>query len=240
MSGTFLFFLSVFVRVRVRACVCERICYCDLACKFIGCCCCCCFSAQARGKCIVPKQRANLDPHRVTRGDLFLCKKYKPQSCAERSSAAAKRGLTSLLGLATCSCKHGGLIVEGPKDLKDLRKLGVRNIAQQTWHFLRFSFFPPTFTSSILSAMFTGACDPPEKLSLALVPRSYVLRMIVKLAFPLKWSTFINLSQVSAYQSYCCFQHEFFSLRTCMVMSASFAILKNSKVSQVYYRVYRP
>ena len=31
--------------------------------------------------------------------------------------------------------------------------------------------------------MFTGACDPPEKLSLALVPRSYVLCMIVKLAY---------------------------------------------------------
>ena len=30
---------------------------------------------------------------------------------------------------------------------------------------------------SILSAMFTGACRPPEKLSLALVQRSYVLRM---------------------------------------------------------------
>ena len=34
----------------------------------------------------------------------------------------------------------------------------------------------------ILSAMFTGACGPPEKLSLALVPLSNVLRMIVKLA----------------------------------------------------------
>ena len=48
-------------------------------------------------------------------------------------------------------------------------------------HFL--CFFLPTFTSSILSAMFTGACGPPEKLSLALVPRSYVLRMIVNLAY---------------------------------------------------------
>ena len=36
---------------------------------------------------------------------------------------------------------------------------------------------------SILSAMFTGACGPPEKLSLALVPRSCVLRMIVSLAY---------------------------------------------------------
>ena len=36
---------------------------------------------------------------------------------------------------------------------------------------------------SILSTMFTGACGLPEKLSLALVPRSNVLRMIVKLAY---------------------------------------------------------
>ena len=39
----------------------------------------------------------------------------------------------------------------------------------------------PSF--SILSAMFTGACGPPDKLSLALVPRSNVLRMIMKLAW---------------------------------------------------------
>ena len=36
---------------------------------------------------------------------------------------------------------------------------------------------------TVLSAMFTGACGPPEKLSLALAPRSNVLRMIVKLAY---------------------------------------------------------
>ena len=34
---------------------------------------------------------------------------------------------------------------------------------------------------SILSTMFTRACGPPEKLSLALVARSNVLRMTVKL-----------------------------------------------------------
>ena len=43
-------------------------------------------------------------------------------------------------------------------------------------HFWRFS--PP-----ILSAMFPGTCGPPEKLSLALVQRWHVLRMIVKLAY---------------------------------------------------------
>ena len=35
---------------------------------------------------------------------------------------------------------------------------------------------------SILSAMFKGACGPPEKLSVAVVPRSNVLRMIMILA----------------------------------------------------------
>ena len=39
----------------------------------------------------------------------------------------------------------------------------------------------PTF--SILSVMFTGACGRPEKISLALVPYSNVLHMIVKLAY---------------------------------------------------------
>ena len=36
---------------------------------------------------------------------------------------------------------------------------------------------------SILSAMFTGVCGPPEKLSLALVQCLNVLRMIMKLAY---------------------------------------------------------
>ena len=39
------------------------------------------------------------------------------------------------------------------------------------------------FTSSMPSAMFTGACGPPEKLSLALVRCSHVLHVIVKLAY---------------------------------------------------------
>ena len=65
-----------------------------------------------------------------------------------------------------------------PKNFKDLRRTGVRNIAQYSAANVPFpAFFQTTFTSSILSAMFTGACGPPEKLGLALVPRSYVLRM---------------------------------------------------------------
>ena len=39
------------------------------------------------------------------------------------------------------------------------------------------------FSIHVLSAMFTRACGPPEQLSLALVQRSKVLRMIVKLAY---------------------------------------------------------
>ena len=71
-----------------------------------------------------------------------------------------------------------------------MRQLGVRNIAQYSAGNVHrmpfpavFFFFLPTFTSFILSAMFTGACGPPEKLSLALVQRSNVLRMTLKLAY---------------------------------------------------------
>ena len=43
--------------------------------------------------------------------------------------------------------------------------------------------FFSTDTSSILSAMFTGACGPPEKLGFTLMPCSYILYMIVKLTY---------------------------------------------------------
>ena len=60
-----------------------------------------------------------------------------------------------------------------PKNFKDLRKLGVRNIAQYIAANVLFpAFFPPSFTS-ILPTIFTGAYGPPEKLRLALVPCSY-------------------------------------------------------------------
>ena len=64
-----------------------------------------------------------------------------------------------------------------------------------TPHFCKFlKFFGTSITSLdpetvkllafyILSAMFTGVCGPPEKLSLTLVPCSDVLRMIVKPAY---------------------------------------------------------
>ena len=44
----------------------------------------------------------------------------------------------------------------------------------------------------ILSAMFTGVCGPPEKLSLALAPRLYVLRMITRLFVPV-WHSSLNV-----------------------------------------------
>ena len=47
--------------------------------------------------------------------------------------------------------------IEVPKNFKDLRKLGVRNIAQYCAANVPFpAFFPPAFTPSILSAMCTG------------------------------------------------------------------------------------
>ena len=64
-------------------------------------------------------------------------------------------------------------------NFKDLRKLGIR-----TCHFQCY-FVPLASTSSILSAIFTGVCGLPGKLSLALVLclYMYVLHMILKLAY---------------------------------------------------------
>ena len=46
--------------------------------------------------------------------------------------------------------------MEVPKNFKDLQKLGVRNIARYSAANVPFpAFLQPTFTSSILSAMFT-------------------------------------------------------------------------------------
>ena len=71
-------------------------------------------------------------------------------------------------------------VTEVLKNFKDLRKLGIRNMVH---------FFSPTFTSSILPAMFTGMCGLPEKLSVALMPHSYVLSMIMKLAYKIDIGT---------------------------------------------------
>ena len=60
--------------------------------------------------------------------------------------------------------------MEVPKNFKDLQKLDIRDIHQYST-----AFCPPTFTSSILSPMFSGVW-PAEKLSrLPLVPCSRVL-----------------------------------------------------------------
>ena len=69
--------------------------------------------------------------------------------------------------------------MEVPKNFKDLQKLGLQNTEQYIVAKVPFPpfFSPLTFTSSTLSTMFT------EKLSLALVPCSYILCMIMKLAY---------------------------------------------------------
>ena len=62
--------------------------------------------------------------------------------------------------------------MEIQKNFKDLRKFSVRNIAQSSAANVPFPACFSTDISSILSAML--ACGAPEKLSLALMPRSYV------------------------------------------------------------------
>ena len=91
------------------------------------------------------------------------------QSCAGRSSAVPKRGHTLLENAGSWTVSGFKEALEVPKNFKDFPKLGVRNIAQYSAANVPFpAFFPPTFTSSRLSAMFTIAYGPPEKLSLAL------------------------------------------------------------------------
>ena len=86
------------------------------------------------------------------------------------------------------------LSLSGLNNFGDLRKLVIRNIARYSAANVPFpAFFPPTFTCSILSAMFTGACGPPEKLSLALVPRLCVLRMIIKLTYSVVERSYVAL-----------------------------------------------
>ena len=86
--------------------------------------------------------------------------------------------------------------MEIQKNFKDLRKFSVRNIAQSSAANVPFPACFSTDISSILSAML--ACGAPEKLSLALMPRSYVLRMIVKLAYCLESRTQSLLTSHSA------------------------------------------
>ena len=57
---------------------------------------------------------------------------------------------------------------EVPKKFKDLRKVGVRNIVQCSAANVQFAagFFSTDIHFFHTTAMFTGACGPPEKLSL--------------------------------------------------------------------------
>ena len=76
--------------------------------------------------------------------------------------------------------------MEVPKNFKDLQKLGVRNIAQYSAANVSFpAFFPPTFTSYMLSTMFTGAWPTREAK-----PRfgAALVRMIVKLTY---WTVYL-------------------------------------------------
>ena len=72
-----------------------------------------------------------------------------------------------------------GLFLDPKRWRKSWRTSRIcENLAYEIW-----CIFSPTFTSSILPTMFTGVCGLPEKLSIALVLHSYVLRMIMKLAY---------------------------------------------------------
>ena len=57
------------------------------------------------------------------------------------------------------------------------------------WDYHRFSRNSPTTGILKWFVTFTGACGPPEKLSLVLVPRPHVLRTIVQLPYwMITWS----------------------------------------------------
>ena len=74
--------------------------------------------------------------------------------------------------------------MEVQKNFKDLRKLGVQNIAQYSATNVPF---PADFSTEIhffhTIAMFIGMCGPPQKLSLALVPHPNILHIIMKLTY---------------------------------------------------------
>ena len=75
-------------------------------------------------------------------------------------------------------------MMEVLKNFKDLQKLGVRNIAQYSAANVLFPvFFSPLTSLLPYYPPCLQVCGLPEKLSLALVPRLYVLRMLVKLAY---------------------------------------------------------
>ena len=128
------------------------------------------------------------------RAFLHNVSKRVSQSCAERTSAAPKWGLASL------ACKHGGYYGRS--------ECWWNKNTHKKWHFccavLRYILYAKF--SQILEVLrdshrlfgsrnsrrtgilhtvrhvYRSVC-PPEKLSLAVAPRSYVLRMIVKLSY---------------------------------------------------------
>ena len=75
-----------------------------------------------------------------------------------------------------------------PRFLKSLKffRTSIASLDPETVQLLAFS---------ILSAMFTGACGPPEKLSLALALLLNVLYRIVKLAYSSKPCAYMYLDK---------------------------------------------
>ena len=129
---------------------------------------------------------------------LWLCMEVRTLTIGEYDNhaqyeRAPKRGLASLEGHSPC--KHDIL---WKKWMSVEKNAGNNTFAALYCTIFRMpsfrnslEFFGTSIASldpetvqlpafSILSAMFTGACGPTEKLGLALVPRSDVLRKIVK------------------------------------------------------------
>ena len=120
------------------------------------------------------------------------------QSCTERTSMAPKQGLTSLVG--THSCKQGrySSVEKVNEGGEKRRKCHSRNVCSNVY-FIRHVFANPvlrdfyrlfgsrnTRTTGILYTIhhaYRSMWPAKEAISLALVPCSNVLRMIVKLAY---------------------------------------------------------
>ena len=117
-------------------------------------------------------------PHIIKVILLTTSNKRVPQSCAECTCTCGTRprfsfsgGLHTPVNMADVGVSSW--TVSGSKEAMEVPK-NLQGFAK-TWH-TKYStvqhrkhaiscIFPPTFTSSILSAMFTGACGPPEKLN---------------------------------------------------------------------------
>ena len=86
-----------------------------------------------------------------------------------------------------------------------VQEMHVRCAVLRYVSYAKFSLILKFLRTSVASpdpqtvCMFTGACGPPEKLSLALVLRSNVLRMTVELAYWLVGSSFDRWSALATF-----------------------------------------